>query len=390
MMLSLQSCLGLGSPFKTITTSKGNQIGVNTDNQAAFHGKIYFTLDRNLYMLDGNKNLHQLTNGIDARDPAVSPDGSKIAFIIRYQDYSDLAIMPASGGAWQVLVSGAGQYIPNPPLTTPQSTAHWFAQPAWAPDGQHLLVLSDWQKDYWNFGLDPNIVQYDNPILDLEVFSLSLADPTNLQVVAYPTIGDGGLRDPAYRPGHSDQMLYTGYKYDAATGTHQHTGLYMEDPNAIANNPGVYHPGLPGNEVDPSVEITADQDDLMNLEPTFSPDGNTILYMRRNDASHMSLYTMPVPDGVTTNSSAQAAEQTAMQAYSQSTLLKTSTYISQPVWSPDGKQILYMDNQNNSFDLWLANVTKNRNGTYNIQGDPMQLTTTSGHLDADSRPCWSN
>src|SRR5579884_83302 len=124
MMLSLQSCLGLGRPFKTITTSKGNQIGVNTDNQVTFHGKIYFTLDHNLYVLDGNKNLRQLTNGIDVRDPAVSPDGSKIAFIIRYQEHSDLAIMPSSGGAWQVLVSGAGQYVPNPPLTTPKSTAH--------------------------------------------------------------------------------------------------------------------------------------------------------------------------------------------------------------------------------------------------------------------------
>ncbi|HEY7417214.1 MAG TPA: hypothetical protein VH593_18655, partial [Ktedonobacteraceae bacterium] len=120
MTLGLQSCLGLGSPFKTITTNQGSQIGVNNDSQAAFSGRIYFTLDRNLYMLDGNKNLHQLTKGVDVRDPAVSPDGSKIAFIIRYQDYSDLAVMPTSGGSWSVLISGAGQYVPNPPLTTPK------------------------------------------------------------------------------------------------------------------------------------------------------------------------------------------------------------------------------------------------------------------------------
>lgn len=389
MTLSLQSCLGLGSPFKTIKTSQGSQIGVNDGNQAALHGKIYFTLDRNLYVLDGDKELRQLTKGVDVRDPAVSPDGSKIAFIIRYQNYSDLAVMPTAGGPWRVLISGAGQYVPNPPLTTPKSTALWFAQPAWSSDSQHLLVLSDYQKEYWNFGLDPAIIQYDSPILDLEVFSLSLNDPTDLQVVAYPVIGDGGLRDPSYRPGHSDQILYTGYKYDASTSTQQHIGLYMEDPGTIADNPGVYHPGLPGNEYDPSVEITADQDGLMNLEPVFSPDGNTILYVRRNDSTHMSLYTMPVPNGITTNASAQAAEQTAMRAYNQSSLLKTSEYISQPIWSPDGKQILYMNFQDSSFDLWLANVTKKSDGTYSIQGDPMQLTATSGHLDADSRPCWS-
>ncbi len=376
-----------------MTTSKGDQIGVNNDSQAAFKGKIYFTLDHNLYMLDGGKNLHQLTKGIDVRDPAVSPDGTKIAFIIRHDIYSDLAVMSSSGGAWRILLSGAGRYVPNPPLTTPKSTAHWYTQPAWAADNRHLLVLSDYMKEYWNFGFTSTEIGgaggYDNPILDLQLFSLSLSNPTKLQAVAYAVIGDGGLRDPSYRPGHNDQIIYTGYKYDAATGTHQHVGLYLEDPNAIANNPGVYHPGLSGVETGPAIEITPDQDDLMNLEPTFSPDGDTLLYVRRNDATHMSLYTMPVPNEVTNNPDNQATQKKALQAYSESSKLMTSQYLSQPIWSPDGKQILYIDYQNSIFDIWLANVAKNGSGAYSIQGTPIQLTTANGHLDGDVRPCWS-
>lgn len=33
--------------------------------------------------------------------------------------------------------------------------------------------------------------------------------------------------------------------------------------------------------------------------PTYSPDGNTLVYVRRVDATHMSLYSMPVANGVT-------------------------------------------------------------------------------------------
>src|SRR5438477_9346414 len=119
LAMSMQSCLGIGdntgstsnSNFKqATTTANGTPIGVNTSDQAIFKGKIYFTVDRNLYVLDGNRNVKLLTHGMDVRDPAVSPDRKWIAFIIRHDDknYSDLALMSASGGPWRILCSGVG------------------------------------------------------------------------------------------------------------------------------------------------------------------------------------------------------------------------------------------------------------------------------------------
>src|SRR5579875_3079781 len=77
LALSLQSCLGLGgggsstsSNFQTKSTANGTTIGINQTAQAVFKGKIYFTLNRNLYVLDGTRNVTQLTHGMDVRRPA--------------------------------------------------------------------------------------------------------------------------------------------------------------------------------------------------------------------------------------------------------------------------------------------------------------------------------
>src|SRR5579875_3543301 len=125
---------------------------------------------------------------------AVPPDGKWIAFTRWFKDYSDLMLMPASGGAPRVLRSGNGTFVNNPGFA-PKATYFWYAQPAWAPDSEHLLFVSDLDK----FNIVPGVDAFQ---LDPEIFSISINDPAATpQKVAYSTYGDGGLRDPAYRPG---------------------------------------------------------------------------------------------------------------------------------------------------------------------------------------------
>jgi len=221
--------------------------------------------------------------------------------------------------------------------------------------------------------------------LDLQVFSIpfnnSQATP---QDIAYASFGDGGDRDPGYRPGHPTEIVYTHYAYDAATRTQQVIQLFLEDATAIANHPGVYHPGLPG--YDPGIAITDPKD--QNIQPAFSPDGNSIVYVRREAPSQMGLYIMPVPEGVTSNPNDAGVAQKALTPYKKSSHLLSGLYVSQPVWSPDGKQIAYISYNNNEFDLWLANLAFNaRTGQYSLRGDPVQLTT--GGVDGNSRPFWT-
>src|SRR5690242_4096832 len=100
---------------------------------------------------------------MDVRDPAVSPNGKLIAVIIHHKDYSDLAYMPVSGGKPTIIATGRGQFIPI--NDSVRSTYHWFAQPSWDSDNEHIYFLGDNQKRYWS----DTIAHYNTEILDLQV-----------------------------------------------------------------------------------------------------------------------------------------------------------------------------------------------------------------------------
>jgi Tol biopolymer transport system component len=103
----------------------------------------------------------------------------------------------------------------------------------------------------------------------------------------------------------------------------------------------------------------------------------------------MGLYIMPVANNVTQNPNNTAVENAALQPFKKSVNILSGQYISQPVWSLDGKQIAYMAYNNNVFDIWLANVSLSKAGKYTLVGSPVQLTSANGALDGDSRPFWS-
>ncbi|WP_165423484.1 PD40 domain-containing protein [Ktedonosporobacter rubrisoli] len=389
LTLSLQSCLDIGDNgnFQTKGMNNGTQIGINQTTQANFKGKLYFTLQHNLYTLDSQHNLTQLTRGMNVRDPAVSPDGKWIAFIATYKNYTDLMLMSTTGGQVKTLRSGNGTYIANPNSEFPKATYLWYAQPSWAADSKHLLFLSDLAKPYADAGVDAFL-------LDLQVFSIAIDDPTATpQVVAYATYGDGGNRDPSFRPGHADQIIYTHYQYDPKTNYKQLVQIYLEDPNAISNNPGKYRPGTSDVEVDPALALTPPEPDLVNFQPNFSPDGNAIAYIRRLDATHMGLFIMPVPTDpgqLIQDPNNPDTQKKALASYAKSVQIVSGEYISQPVWSADGKQIAYIGYSNNTFDIRLANIELDKKtGAYSLKGEPIQLTDTKGQLDAESRPFWT-
>ncbi len=379
LALILQGCLGIGDNTQNgnniTTNSNGNKVNIA---QNLFKGKIYFTIDHNLWVTDGKNNTREIMTGGNVYDPAVSPNGKWIVVSTRNKNSSDIAIMPLSGGKRHNLLSGSGTFYNDGGFI--KSSYHWFAQPAWSPDSTHIIFLSDLQKNFvWaNLGGDYSRASF----LDLQVFSFPINNPNSQpQAIAYALFGDGGNRDPSYRPGHPTEIVYTHYAYDVATSTQQVIQIFLEDATAIAKHPGVYHP-----EYDPGIAITDPKD--QNIQPAFSPDGNAIVYVRRESPSQMGLYVMPVPEGVIANPNDPKVEQQAQAPYKKSSHLLSGLYVSQPVWSPDGKQIAYISYNNSEFDLWLANVNKNaKTGAYSLQGNPVQLTT--GGIDGNSRAFWT-
>ncbi len=387
--LSVEGCLGIGDNtnnnagnFKTKATVGGKEVGVS--EAAPFKGKIYLTLGRNLYVLNDQRQLTQLTSGMDVRDPAVSPDGKQIAFVQRFTDYADLLVMPSSGGKPQRLISGNGQYYqPVVQGAPPNTSYYWFGQPAWR-DNKTLAFVSDFNKLKTPAGGG-----IDAFVLDPQVWQISLDNlQANPQLVATAKYGDGGDRDPSFRPGQTNQITYTHYQYDNS-GTHQRIQIELEDADAIANNPGTFRSGV--DELNPAVDLTPAVDDLANMMPTWSPQGDYIAYIRRLSSTSMGLYIMSIPTtDVTKTPNDPATQQLALQPYNKSVQILTSEFVSQPVWSPDGTQIAYYTYNEGYFDLWLVSVTKDaKTGQYKMKGKAQQLTHTLGNLDADSRPFWT-
>jgi Tol biopolymer transport system component len=402
LISSLQGCQGTNensNSFQNRATNKNEyQIQINRAPQAKFIGKIYFTLNRNLYVLDSNLKLTQLTAGTDVRDPTVSPDGKWIAFIQRYKNYADLVYMSTNPQDQTIhtVVTGNGQYTPQ---SNGENTYYWFAQPAWSADSSHLLFLSDLQKNfYWNSlgGVYANAY-----FLDMQVFSLPIDVSLTAQqaidqaqAIGYAVFGDGGNRDPSYRSGHPEQVMYTTFQYDP-TSSKQVVQIVLEDTTLMTGaHRQQYHPGA-----DPSVPLTPDTPNLVNFQPTFSPDGNTIAYVQRVNSTSTSIYTMPVAEGVTNdpnnpafNPTDSANLQKALVPYStKSVKLLTNYFVNQPVWSPDGKQLLYYNYYNNNFDIWLAMLNKDpKTGEVSMKpNSQVQLTQSNGQLDSDSRASWA-
>src|SRR5271157_1101834 len=159
-----QGCLGIGSSGQQFATGPNGQ--AVTVNQNTFTGKFYLTAGGNLYVLNGTQDTSQeLVNTGNVMDPAVSPDGKWVAFVKKYQNYSDLCVIPTSGGKVRVLRSGNGYFYNNGGFI--HNTYVWYAQPAWSQDGSTLLFLSDLQKEDWYQQTGQNA-----PLLDLQMFQV--------------------------------------------------------------------------------------------------------------------------------------------------------------------------------------------------------------------------
>lgn len=377
LAFTLQGCLGFGGPgTKSIGTNpSGNQVSVV---QNVFKGKIYATIGHDLYVITGDGQSRLLVKGGNIYDPAVSPDGMKIAFIQKYKQYSNLAYVSASGGPIHVLLTGNGKYFKNSAGFV-HDTFYWFFEPAWSPDGLNLIFLSDLIKlDYGK--RCPGLPDAD--LLDLQVFSIRLNNPANPQAVAYAEMGGGGDRDPSYRPGKPGQIMYAHYSRLPSDSSNQVVQIFLADPAELARHPGAYCDG----GLDSGVAISDPRDE--DIQPAFSPTGKTIAYIRRDNSSQMSLYVMPVPENVVQKPNDPAVQKQALLPYKQSIHLLSGLFIARPLWSPDGKQIAYITESNDELELWVANLSVSAStGAYALQGTPAQVIT--GGIDGDSRMVWT-
>ncbi len=135
------------------------------------------------------------------------------------------------------------------------------------------------------------------------------------------------------------------------------------------------------------------------LQPSISPDGKYLTYIRRENGQD-NLYIMPVPATITGTPNTldsgvpevyQLVDGSSTKYYTNTSYFTKSQklaegIIGQPVWGAQN-QLFFIQFQNNEFNLFLANVKFSGSApTVTLDGTPQQLTQNG--IDGGSRPVW--
>ncbi|HLW02301.1 MAG TPA: hypothetical protein VKT82_26835 [Ktedonobacterales bacterium] len=422
LLLALQAC---GGNDNNNFSPNGNGGNVSTNRAVAFSGSVLFVKGGNLLVLHGkDESVTALTSNGSAFQPSVSPTGSTIAFELRApgSDYSDLATMPLGGGSATLHTYDRLLCKCDPDKSGVFHYQFWVGNPIWTADGKQLIYLSDFYKGGRQQGLANQTCTYysqNDSIQDLGI----VEEPASAQPIpaisatgqvnwpdrpkqlSWPYCYAGGDQDLSLRPGVSDtEILFTSFRY-------------VGNNDVVAAQISLL---IIPNDGSPSriIQLSPPDPNAVLLEPSWSPDGRYITYIRRASGQD-NLYIMPVdatiqngtpnmldnglPEKYTLEGGSSTTYYTNMSYYAASQKL-ASGIIGQPAWGGQN-QLFFVEFENNAFNLYLAKVkfsastpgaaatpgataTPGSAPAITLDGAPKQLTQNG--IDGGSRPVWLN
>lgn len=299
-------------------------------------GRLYAVKGGTLYRFSRTE-ANALTKGIKVRDPAVTLDGTRLAY----------AQLDGDGSTIVVSDPDIHESHAVTPVAGPEGRL-WAFAPAFAPDGRSLAYLTDRGK------LDrPRGSLCCAP--DLAVWRYDLVRPSYRRLIQ-PNAFTGGDADPTWRPGQDGQLLYTTYSYEG------------EPPASVAR--------ITWFSTASGRNLFLSPGGARNFQAAWSPDGKAVAYIRAGTRSD-DLYVMTLPPTF----------QREPQPYpTESATLLQAGMIAHPVWAPDGSALAFLMLTNGSFDLYVLPLMTD--GSLRPVGPPVAITRNS-FFDADSRLAWS-
>ncbi|PWB68844.1 MAG: hypothetical protein C3F15_15850 [Holophagae bacterium] len=277
-------------------------------------------------------------SAFDHQQPEWSPDGRTIC----YRDQSDLWLIPSQGGPARRLTKDTAQDY----------------DPAWSPSGRHIYFTSTRQdtRAIWRADIKTGDIervtlgtgQEHGPTVTrsgdllgyssrIERMSLALVDTASGRRTRF----EHGQRlfEPVIAPDRSFVVFASN----------------VEGPFDLWRLP--LQGGLPAGDL---VRLTEQSGTCTS--PAISPDGRWIAFLRVVDGQR-DVWTMPAAGGIATNFTDHPAIEIC------------------PEWSPDGTRLAFVSSRSGTAQVWVAAV---RNGK--PDGEPRQVTDLA---DDAASPSWS-
>jgi TolB protein len=316
------------TPSATATPPQVQEAG---GSSPAIAGRLLYSAAGHIWMRSGTKAV-RLTEDTTGTQPAWSPDGEQIAFVVRGEYYSDIWVMQANGSGAHPITKGQA----DEPLRSLESVhaSSWSAQPQWIPPGGlSISFLSHTPTEFKSNVLSVWIMRSDGSEEE-RILGLS----QNIESAVWSP--DGAW------------LAFTVFPYGRPSQ------LRTMDPD------GNVH------------ELGEESNDLARYDPTWSPDGRWIAYAaREGDQGATDLWLIPSP-------------LTALYDGEWAPLRLTSQGRARsPAWAPDGRQIAFVAAEGETFDIWLLNLDLGGDWPQPT-GTPERLTANAD-VDATSRPSWA-
>lgn len=279
-------------------------------------------LRRELFSLGLNDGkLSQLTNREVnlSWHPSISPDGTKVAYVVEKQGRSDLQVMNVDGtGNVNLSDNNKG-----------------FWSPSWSPDGSKIITTS---RDTARGNLE---------LVEFAADGSSKAQATRIGVnTDLPQYSPDGQHIVfGLAPGFGPQVLASMSTDGSELKTYSRNVMLVDEPAVTEDNKIIFSGSVRdghfrlyeveiGSDEEPQVLVDADR--ASNV--TLSPDGSRIAYVDKGKDGSFQIFEA--------NRDGSDAHQVSPD----------EGYSTSPVYTPDGNNLVYISSREGDKEIYLQNV----------------------------------